>query len=261
MSGILLVILFILVLVGGGLAYYFLVYKKDKDPDVKTPTISPKSVSTPTPLETLLASGQGLQVEELEISKNSIPFTKSPTGIDTTKVTYSMSLDIYLTMDLPFSGCCILSNTNKPDSLPTGTTNRRPSVCISGRGTSNRTVKIVHATEADTITNMITDFSATLGTYFNLTFVIDNGKGVTYINGIKDKKGDWSGAFTWSTDKNEWTWNPNKSDIAINVKNVYWFNKALTADEVKLIGTKQTSGTSTYVLPPNRELEPYSLIF
>jgi hypothetical protein len=267
MSVVLLLLFFILILGGGGVAYYFLVYKKDEEVDesstsgVSTTTTPAATITTPaaTPRETLLASGQALQVKELEISKNPIPFTTSPTGIDTNKVTYSMSLDIILLRDLPFEGCCILSNNNKQNSLPTGTTNRRPAVNIRGRGTGNMKVYIVHAAEADSINNMITDFSATVGTYFNLTFVIDNGKGTTYINGVKDKTGEWSGAFTWSTEKNEWTWNPSKSDILMNVKNVYWFNKALTADEVKLIGIKQTSGTSTYVLPPKNEPEPYTL--
>lgn len=233
MSAVLLLIFFILILGGGGVAYYFLVYKKKKDPVVKAPT----------PRETLLASGQALQVEELKISEKPIPFTTKPTGIDNTKVTYSMSLDIFLIMDLPLDGCCILSNNNKPDSLPIETTNRSPAVYLTQRGTGNRTVRIVHAISDNpnnkVFTSMITDFSATLGTYFNLTFVIDNGKGTAYINGVKDKTGEWSGAFTWSRATNEWTWNPNRSTVSMNVKNVYWFNKALTADEVKLIGTTQ----------------------
>jgi hypothetical protein len=114
-------------------------------------------------------------------------------------------------------------------------------VYLTQSGTGNRKVYVVHATNDDSkknpFTGMVTDFSASVQTYFNLTFVIDNGKGTLYINGVKDKNGERSGAFTWSNVKNEWTWNPNRSTVAMNVKNVYWFNKALTADEVKLIGT------------------------
>ena len=283
MDPVIVMVLFFILILGGGAAYYFLVYKKDDEAvdeevdktsttpaDTTTPastttptdTTTPADTTTPTdtttpsniPLETLLAGGQALQVEELAILKNPIPFTISPTGIDTKKVTYSMSLDINVLKE-PDGWYCILSN-NKIQDWSIGPTVRRPAVFMSGPKLGARIVNIVHSAGGND--GIFTEFAAKVGTYFNLTFVVDNGKGITYINGVKDSKGEWSGAFTWSSSANEWTWNHCNSDILIKVKNVYWFNKALTADEAKLIGTKQTSGTSTYALPPKNEPEPYS---
>jgi hypothetical protein len=175
-----------------------------------------------------------------------------------------MSLDINVLKELPGSWYCILSNNNKQD-WPIDATVRRPMVILTGKEVTDvgpRKVHIVHSTGTNANEGIITEFTATIGTYFNLTFVVDKGTLITYINGIPDKKGKRSGAFNWSLTKDAWTWNHCKTDLSIKVKNVYWFNKALTADEVTLIGTKQTSGTSKYVPPPgNYEPEPYSLDF
>lgn len=272
MDPVIIMVIFFIIILGGGLAYYFLVYKKDDEtdetsddsttttPTTTTPTTTTPAPATKTPLETLLASGQALQVEELDIFKGKqMPFAISPTGIDTTKVTYSMSLDIIVVKELSEWWYSILSNNNKQD-YPIDSTVRRPGVWLTGAKTEfgARKVHIDHANANNQQGAIITEFAATIGTYFNLTFVVDNGKGTTYINGVKDSKGEWSWAFTWSTE-NAWTWNLyNHAESEIKVKNVYWFNKALTADEAKLIGTKQTSGTSMYALPPKNEPEPYS---
>jgi len=233
----------------GGAAYYFLFYKKKHSP---SPSPSPS-------LSTLLQSGQAIQVSEVDLATN--PTFTPPTELNST-VTYSMSMDINIVNEVA-TWYSMLDNSKAGTYVPIGTTNRRPTVIISGEdwpgGASN--IHIVHSSTDGANDNIITKFQATPGVYFNLTFVVDSGKLKTYINGVADDFGEVSAAFTWSTSENEWTWNPDKRPDSIKVKNVYWFNKALTPSEVELIGKKQTSGTSTYELPPSEvEPEPYSLM-
>jgi hypothetical protein len=161
----------------------------------------------------------------------------------------------------------LIQNTDAVN-WPNGTTERRPVIYISGvaRNAADKmplhSIVVNHTSIAGNNEFAITTFTATLGTYFNLTYVIDNGTCTTYINGVKDATGSFSAAFTWSTGTDNWTWNqPNFTDNSIKVNNVYFFNKALTLSEVELIGKKQTSGTSTYILPPtdNFVSEPYPI--
>jgi hypothetical protein len=133
---------------------------------------------------------------------------------------------------------------------------RRPAVFITGNDAAppNR-IHIVHGSTEDQNKNIVTAFAATPGTYFNLTWVVDNGKLTTYINGQKDAAGTVNGTFTWGT--NAWKWNayltqyPSRKENttgSVKVKNVYWFNKALSdADIATLTGTG--AGTTSKYTP------------
>jgi hypothetical protein len=229
--------------------------KKD---DSKEGSAAVPATATPakTPKQTLLESGQAIQVAEVDISTAPPAFT-APTGIDTTKVSYSMSMDVQIAQAGP--SWRNIMNNGDPD-WPPGTTARRPAVFITGTDAApaNR-IHIVHGSTEDQNKNIVTSFAATPGTYFNLTWVVDGGKLTTYINGQKDSAGSVNGTFTWGT-ANAWKWNAYKTQYptrpqnvagSVNVKNAYWFNKALTDADVTTLITAST--TSTYAP------EPYSL--
>jgi hypothetical protein len=214
--------------------------------------------SSLSPKDTLLASGQAIQVPEAEISTAPPAFT-APTGIDASKVSYSMTMDVQIAQAGP-SWRNILNNGD-PD-WPPGTVSRRPAVFITGNDAAppNR-IHIVHGSTEDQNRNIVTAFAATPGTYFNLTWVVDGGKMTTYINGVKDAKGDVTGTFTWGT--NAWKWNayltqyPTRKENtagSVKVKNAYWFNKALSdADIATLTGAPAPATTTSKYTP-----EPFS---
>ncbi len=265
------IILMFLLFAAAGAFYYFFIYKKTEatpspspsvstDSPAATSTDSPASTSTDSPpastLESLLAMGQALETEEVDIGAGKRKVTNQPVIADKTKVKYSISMDINIVKGFVGDLFYIIQNTDAVN-WPNGTTERRPTIYITGtmRNTSDNTpihsIVVNHTSESGKNEFATTTFTATLGTYFNLTCVIENGTWTTYINGVKDTAGSFSAAFTWSTGTDNWTWNqPNFTDNSIKVKNAYFFNKALALSEVELIGKKQTSGVSTYVLPP-----------
>jgi Concanavalin A-like lectin/glucanases superfamily len=147
--------------------------------------------AAPDPKTTLLSSGQALQVPEAEISTSPPAFTV-PTGIDTSKVSYTMSMDVNIAQSGP--SWRNIMNNGAHDCCDA--TSRRPAVFITGNDAAppNR-IHIVHGANEDNNKNIVTTFAATLGTYFNLTWVVDGGNLTTYINGQKDATGSVSATF------------------------------------------------------------------
>jgi hypothetical protein len=165
-------------------------------------------------------------------------FSVAPSGWSTSTVAYTMSLDILIEKS---SGGwrCLLANS--PITWPIDNIRRRPALFITGenyRDSEGRAapnhIHIVHAVVGDVNTSITTSFKAPEGQYFNLTWTVGNGVLTTYINGVVDSKGTVSGAFTWAP-TNAWTWGPEGEKAgSLTVRNVYWFNKALSASEVAL---------------------------
>ena len=261
-------LMFLLIGASGAFYYFFIYKKKEETPSPSPPvseTSSPPVSQTSSPLDTLLASGQKLEDDEFDAGAGKRKVTYQPTIADRTKVIYSISMDINIVKAFPETGLFpLLQNTNNY-SFPIGTTERRPKIWISGsyHADGKNRVVVNHVSTNGANESKLLSSEATIGTYFNLTYVVTDGKLTSYINGVKDSNGEYSAAFTWSTGTDEWTWNQwNTLGVAsIKVKNAYFFNKALTLSEVELIGKKQTSGTSTYVMPPkyNGASESYSL--
>lgn len=214
-------------------------------------------LSMASPKDTLLASGQAIQVPEVEISTAPPAFT-APTGLSS-NVSYSMTMDVNIAQAGP--SWRNIMNNGDPD-WPPGTVSRRPAVFITGNDAAppNR-IHIVHGSTEDQNKNIVTSFAATPGTYFNLAWVVDGGKLTTYINGTKDAAGTVNGTFTWGT--NAWKWNayltqyPTRKENtagSVKVKNAYWFNKALSdADIATLTGAPAPATTTSKYTP-----EPFS---
>jgi hypothetical protein len=252
--------LFIFLLFGAaGAAYYFLVYKKEQDKKKK----KEKEETSPSPTrESVLASGQALESGEIDTGPGKKKVTNQPVIADKSKVTYTLSMDINIVNWAMFPIRFLHNNGDETTTIANTGTQRRPEIWFIGSGDPG--LKLLHINinhDGDTsVEHLRPTFKATVGEYFNLTYVIDGGKCTAYINGVKD--GERSADFTWSKGVDEWTWNPfNSTTNYAKVKNVYFFNKALTVSEIELIGKKPTSGTSTYTLPPtdNFASEPHSI--
>jgi len=214
--------------------------------DLVTAPAPPKPKPT-TPRDRVLDQGQKIQVDEFNL--NEAIGAADPTGIDKKKVTYTMSLDIKLDGLIDRNFPVIFSNTDSPVPWPTKSAQQGPILIItsSHRGPSyDRNRLIVYHGSDPKNDGVRTKFQAPEGQYFNLTWTVENGLLSVYIDGKLDRT--VKGAFTWSDKPNKWSWNPQDHEMPISIKNVYWFNKALSASEVALIGKKQTSGVSAYTL-------------
>ena len=231
---------------------------EDPAPTVKAEPVAPKpepvAPPAPKPLsarDAVLAQGQAIQVAEFNL--NEAIGAPEPTGIDTKKVAYTMSMDIKLLVppNQIAMEAHVFSNDETPKSTLSGTTQRRPSLILLGDQVRNERDKtgrlyVGHSTGNNTYDRVKTKFKATQGQYFNITWTVADGLLSVYIDGKLDVT--LKGAFTWSTKANKWSWNPENQHAPVSIKNVYWFNKALSASEVALIGKKQTSGVSAYTL-------------
>lgn len=209
------------------------------------PAPIPSLAPAPAPADpkaALQATGQAIQVAEVDISTAPPAFTV-PTGVPTTgAVTYTMTMDVNIAQTAP--GWRNVMNHGASDAV--SPTTRRPSVFITGNDAAppNR-IHVVHGATEDDNKNIITTFAATPGTYFTLTWVVDAGTMTVYVNGTKDATGTATGTFTWLDAAQPWNWIASTPG-AVKVKNAYWFNKALTAAEVTTLATAAASGTSTY---------------
>lgn len=228
---------------------------EDPAPKVETPPPKADLVTAPappkpkptTPRDGVLSQGQQIQVDEFNL--NEAIGAADPTGIDKKKVTYTMSLDIKLDGLIDRNFPVIFSNTDSPVPWPIKSAQQGPILIItsSRRGPSyDRNRLIVYHGSDPKNDGVRTKFQAAEGQYFNLTWTVENGLLSVYIDGKLDRT--VKGAFTWSDKPNKWSWNPQNHEMPISIKNVYWFNKALSASEVALIGKKQTSGVSAYTL-------------
>ena len=221
-----------------------------------SPTPGPAPSPTPGSKATILSGAQALQTAEIDIS-TSPPAFNMPTGL-MTSVTYTMSMDINIAQaSIRWRS---IFNSGNPDCC--GPSTRHPAVYITGTQDAppaNR-VRVVHAWDGNPDPGGPTTFAATPGTYFNLTWVVSGNALKTYINGSLDSTlVSASGTFNWNTPSNAWKWNSYLPDPSgangnaagpLKVKNVYWWNRALTAAEVATIGSSTTSTTSGYAVEP-----------
>jgi len=218
------------------------------------PGPAPKSPATLTPLQTLLASGQAIQVAELTITSSPKPViaaASQPTGITATG-SFTLSLDINMTA-LPTGLLRVIGQGDHPGN---------PALWLFPAGSGGGGWFKFHNGGPDSPeTNSITLVSGTTppvyNTYYNITAVYDAPSTTTtlYYNGVSKVSlrtivpakytPPTPTAFGW-TDQ-------NVTAPTIKVKNTYWFNKALTAAEVAtLSGT--SSGPSSGYMP-----EPYTV--
>jgi len=207
-------------------------------PVAGAPAAAPAPASA-TPLQTLLASGQGqvLVSSAIDVSQGPMAFSVAPSGWSTSTVAYTMSVDILIEKSSGGWRCLLANQTT---TQPLENIRRRPAVFISGadyRDSEGRVgpnyIQVVHAVGAVN-TSITTSAKAPEGRYFNLTWTVGNGVLTTYLNGVVDRTGTVSGAFAWAP-TNAWTWSPEGAKSgSLTVRNVYWFNKALSASEVAL---------------------------
>jgi hypothetical protein len=228
------------------------VYEGSGTPDSGTPAASP--------LETLLASGQAIQVSEVDISAGNVaPANRNPTLPSTP--TYTLSMDVFIAATATTNRNLIHNTDARPEWPATGPNapvTRRPMIYVAGTvqaasWTGGNHICAEHLSSTNTQHGKCTSTPAPTGTYFNFMMVTDNqSKKITvYINGVN--KGESTVAadvFSWSASNNWILGHPDFANVAsqgaLKVKNVYLFPKILTAAEMALL----TGNTSTYIPQP-----------
>jgi hypothetical protein len=209
------------------------------------------------------SSGQTIQSSPLEISTSTIPFANAPTGFSTTAApSYTMSMDINIAQTGP--SWRNVFNNGSHDCCDVNA--RHPAMFITGSdfGVPNK-IHIVHNATEDVNRNIVSNFAATLGKWFNVTFVVNNGTMSTYFNGVADATA--SGTFNWGAQNMQWRWNEyiqeyttrtQNTQGSVQVANVYFWPSALTPAQIAqlVIPSTPTPGvaTTSYYMP-----EPYEV--
>jgi hypothetical protein len=177
---------------------------------------------------------QIIQKNELEISSQTIPFAVMPSKIIISKpVSYTFSFDCYIESLAP-SWRNILNNGLQDY----GANSRLPAVFITGNDTrpANR-IHIVHGSKEDINSNIISNFSAPIKEWFNITFIVNDNKLTTYFDGIEDKS--VKGTFNWGTiSPTNWKWNQygTKNSFGnVKVKNAVFWNIPLVKSQIDII--------------------------
>ena len=207
--------------------------------------------ATLTPLQTLKASGQEIQKNELVISGATPPVVATqPTGITATG-SFTLSMDLNMTT-LPGAGQWL-------GVFGQGAHPKSPGLWLAAAGLTTTWLRF-HVGGSGT------DYPGTTpvpyNTYFNVTAVYNAATHTCtlYHNGVKIAENTTIDPtlFTPPTPTN-FEWNQQKVTApTVKVRNVYWWNKALTATEVALLAPP-SSGTSTYAAEPTRlELEGFT---
>ena len=213
------------------------------------------------PRQAVWASGQSIQSAPLEISTSTIPFATAPTGITSNAApSYTMSMDINIAQTGP--SWRNVFNNGSHDCCDINA--RHPAMFITGSDTAppNR-IHIVQNAVEDVNKNIVSNFAATLGTWFNVTWVVNNGTLSTYFNGVADATA--TGTFNWGAKNMQWRWNEyiqeyttrtQNTQGSVQVANVYFWPSALTAAQIAnlKLPSAPTPGVSTtsYYMP-----EPY----
>jgi len=212
--------------------------------DATTPSPSPAGSPSPATLtakQTLLATGQAIQVAEQTISVATPPtITTQPTGITATG-SFTLSIDINMST-LPGTGQLVRV-------IGQGVHPGNPGLWLFPAGADGTTWLRMHV--GNSAFDLVTGTAPPVyNTYYNITAVYDapTHTCTLYYNGVSKSSstGIVPAGYVPPT-PTDFGWNQQKVTApTIKVKNTYWFNKALTAAEVTtLVGT-----TSTYMPQP-----------
>ena len=202
-------------------------------------TASSTSVAAVVATPSVLSSGQVIQKGELTITTSPVPAVSTqPTGI-TASGSFTLSIDINMT------------------TLPTGSLLRvigqgvhpgQPGLWLFPAGAGGNVWIRFHV--GNSAIDLVTDKTPpTYNTYYNITAVYDGTtrQATLYHNGVLTGSAAIDPTGFAAPTPAMFGWNQqNLTAPTVKVKNVYWFNKALTAAEIKTIASPAGSGTSGY---------------
>lgn len=215
---------------------------------------------------------QMIQELELDISTGTKNFAVTPIYNVNTLPAYTFSFECYIENNAP--DWRNIMNHGQDDN-PTDGDGRRPAIYITGNNVSppNR-INIVHSNDGDVYGNIVSDFEASLKTWFTITMIVNNSTMFTYFNGRKDKSYTNGKSFNWGTKNREnWKWNIHgpSTDGSVKVRNVrFWsfpmalewpetFNPIETTDEIDPYSLKPTGNKiHTTTIPPPTNCKAYS---
>ena len=200
------------------------------------------AVVKPDPKATLMNQGQALQVAELTISSAPAPaFNTKPTGLtaSTTATPFTLSMDIK----------CAAIPTELSQVIGMGPHPGFPGVWFHPSYPGKLMAHLNDKTIA-----LPVDKIPPVNTYFNFTLVYSPTSGAAiYLNGLPAAADPSITTLKWPADVSDWRWNQQvKSAPDLKVKNVYWFNSALSASDVAVLTAPSapTTTTSTYSIQP-----------
>ena len=216
---------------------------KKEDSPVSSPASGSSGPAALTPKQTLLASGQAIQVAEQTISVAAPPtITTQPTGITATG-SFTLSTDINMTT-LPAGLLRVIGQGVHPGN---------PGLWLFPAGAGGNVWVRMHV--GNSAVDLVTGTAPPVyNTYYNITAVYDapTNTATLYYNGVsKSSSTAIVPAGYVPPTPTDFGWNQQKLTApTVKVKNVYWFNKALTAAEVATLTGTSSGTTSTYTPEP-----------
>ena len=243
------VILCILIIVGTILAVYF---TKVTCPDFGyecTP-----ATSSPAPgsgKESILNTAKSLYPGPTDLKAGWNPAgipVKSGTIAGSGAVTYTLSF--YVKPGPAVANNGVWPNVFLRGNSSTNQTNRCPGIWFESGKLS---LTLIHSGTTNKHDNGISSSALTAGEWSHITMVVNNNVMMVYVNGVLDKTYTATDPFVWGTSDNAWvsmgtstdptvTGDWAKPNDSLEVKDYYWWNRALTASEVGTL-----AGVSTYM--------------
>ena len=222
------------------------IYYSTQSEDTSSPSGSPSGSPSPaavTPLQTLQASGQSIQVAPLEIGtpNSKIPFTNPPTGYATqTTPSYTMTFDIQV------DG----AHNYWRNIMAHDDASRGPAVFIwpSDNLDWGNHIQIYQTPNGANSVNgkdpLVTDGT----TWTTITWTVNNGTLQLYTNGVADNSVTLTAPYAWPTPDPTWFWRDtsraSQSPRSIMVRNVYFWPSALTSTQIALLAPPASTATN-----------------
>ena len=204
-----------------------------------TMTLAPATAAAVVATPSVLSSGQEIQKGELTITTSPVPVVSTqPTGI-TASGSFTLSIDINMTT---------LPNGSLLRVIGQGVHPGQPGLWLFPAGAGGNVWLRFHV--GNSAVDLVTDKTPpTYNTYYNITAVYDGTtrQATLYHNGVLTGSAAIDPTGFAPPTPAMFGWNQqNLTAPTVKVKNTYWFNKALTAAEIKTIASPAGSGTSGY---------------
>ena len=200
-----------------------------------------------------LISNEEFNLENIEKKTKMDPAPIIDYSANGTRITYTIMFDINI-VTYPSYFINILCNGDEGH----GQDGRHPSIYF----TQNGQLLFSHGTEKDTLFHLYSNTRLTSNTYYTITIVVANNTISLYINGNNDTLATHSGTkstnsagntiitvptndgLVWGSGSKlpNWTWlNYKDGSPSVKIKNVYWWNTALTNTQILNYSTNKNN--------------------
>lgn len=260
--GILIVVLLIFAVLGVGT--YFLYFKKKSDeplsttPDTKTNPFTDIKTPSTDPRVSVWSKGVTFQDDVATLGTSRVKVSPMPNLPTTTNVKYSITMDIYIPAkqtkeqfrEILVSGDAPTWDGNKQCFAATGSSQPLIYLAPDNKIGFRHTSGIEDATKPGCLTPIPTDASSEnelpSAIWQNVTLTLGNKELDVYIQGSKKGAATMTDDPKWNRDS--WYWNNNQNGEGLQIRNAYFFEEILTAEDISSLKVPVTTPYMEHVL-------------